>query len=423
MTAPVRTCPTCHTPLPEEARFCLRCGASTPPERGAPARTVVTAASEMAKVQAALAGRYRVEQVLGEGGMATVYLAEDIKHRRKVAVKVMHRELAATLGADRFLREIEIAAQLNHPHILPVHDSGEAGGFLFYVMPYVEGESLRERLTNHGELPVHDAVRLLVEVTDALAYAHAHGVVHRDIKPENIMLSGRHALVMDFGVAKAVSEASGRNRLTTAGVALGTPAYMAPEQASADPNLDQRVDIYALGVLGYELLAGRPPFVGGTPQQVLAAHVTTTPEPVTTHRTTVSPALGSVIMRALEKRPADRWQTADELLAQLEPLATPSGGLTPTQMRPAAPGRAALDALGPRGGRLRRDGRPGDLARLAPAAYARARQAGGGGGRSPARDLALAVAGREAPGVHEPGRRRVVGEGAAGGRRHARDRR
>ena len=286
-------------------------------------------------LRGALADRYRLERELGAGGMATVYLAEDLKHHRQVAVKVLRPELAATLGPDRFMQEIEIAARLQHPHILPVHDSGEAGGFLFYVMPYVEGESLRDRLTHHGELPVHDAVRLLVEIADALAYAHAHGVVHRDIKPENIMLSGRHALVMDFGVAKAVSEASGRNRLTTAGVALGTPAYMAPEQASADPNIDQRVDIYALGIMGYELLSGNPPFIGGTPQQVLAAHVTMTPEPVTVRRPTVSPALASVIMKALEKRPADRWQTADELLAQLEPLATPSGGMTPTQSRPA----------------------------------------------------------------------------------------
>ncbi|HXI21795.1 MAG TPA: serine/threonine-protein kinase, partial [Gemmatimonadales bacterium] len=267
------------------------------------------------RLAAALADRYQIQRELGQGGMATVYLAEDLKHRRPVAIKVLRPELAATLGPTRFMQEIEIAARLQHPHILPVHDSGESGGFLFYVMPYVEGESLRERLASRGELPIHDAVRLLIEVTDALAYAHAHGVVHRDIKPENVMLSGRHALVMDFGVAKAVSEASGRNKLTTAGVALGTPAYMAPEQASADPNLDQRVDIYALGVLGYELLSGRPPFTGGTPQQVLAAHVTLAPEPVTTRRPSVSPALASVIMRALEKRPADRWQTADEMLA------------------------------------------------------------------------------------------------------------
>ena len=286
------------------------------------------------RLAAALADRYRIERELGAGGMATVYLAEDLKHRRQVAVKVLRPELAAALGPERFMQEIEIAARLQHPHILGVHDSGESGGFLYYVMPYVSGESLRDRLAHHGELPIHDAVRLLAEIVDALAYAHSLGVVHRDIKPENIMLSGRHALIMDFGVAKAVSEASGRNRLTTAGVALGTPAYMAPEQATADPNLDQRVDIYALGVLGYELLAGRPPFTGATPQQVLAAHVTTTPEPVTAHRPSVSPALASVIMRALEKRPADRWQTADEMLAQLEPLATPSGGMTPTQSRP-----------------------------------------------------------------------------------------
>ncbi len=288
------------------------------------------------RLSAALADRYRIERELGEGGMATVYLAEDLRHHRPVAIKVLRPELAATLGPQRFMQEIEIAARLQHPHILPVHDSGEAGGFLFYVMPYVQGESLRERLTKHGELPIHEAVRILIEVADALAYAHAQHVVHRDIKPENIMLSGRHALVMDFGVAKAVSEATGRNKLTTAGVALGTPAYMSPEQASADPNLDQRVDIYALGVLGYELLSGRPPFTGGTPQQILAAQVTTPPEPLTRRRPTVSPALAAVIMKALEKRPADRLQTADEMLAQLEPLATPSGGTTPAETRPTS---------------------------------------------------------------------------------------
>ncbi len=290
------------------------------------------------RLSAALSDRYSIERELGAGGMATVYLAEDLRHRRPVAIKVLRPELAATLGPERFMQEIEIAARLQHPHILPVHDSGEAGGFLFYVMPFVEGESLRERLTKHGELPVHEAVRLVVEVADALAYAHAHGVVHRDIKPENIMVSGRHALVMDFGVAKAVSEAADRNRLTTAGVALGTPTYMAPEQASADPNLDQRVDVYALGVLAYELLSGGPPFGGGTAQQILAAQVTTTPEPLTTRRPTVSPALGSVVMRALEKRPADRWQTAEEMLAQLEPLATPSGGMTPAGTPPVRGG-------------------------------------------------------------------------------------
>src|SRR5207342_3609582 len=221
------------------------------------------------RLAAALADRYRVERELGQGGMATVYLAEDLKHHRKVALKVLRPELAAALGPERFFREIEVAAQLQHPHILPLHDSGEAGGFLYYVMPYVDGESLRDRLTRQGALPVQDAVRLLSEVADALAEAHRRGVVHRDIKPENIMLTGRHALVTDFGVAKAISEATGRQQLTTAGVALGTPSYMAPEQAAADPNLDHRVDIYAVGCLGYELLTGRPPFVRTTPQEVL----------------------------------------------------------------------------------------------------------------------------------------------------------
>ncbi|MEO8029644.1 MAG: protein kinase, partial [Gemmatimonadota bacterium] len=300
------------------------------------------------RLTAALASHYRIERELGQGGMATVYLAEDLKHHRKVAVKVLRPELAATMGPERFSREIEIAANLQHPHVLAVHDSGEADGFLYYVMPYVEGDSLRDRLRKQGELPIPDAVRILVEVVDALAHAHTKGVVHRDIKPENIMLSGRHALVTDFGVAKAVSEATGRNQLTTAGVALGTPAYMAPEQAAAEPNLDHRVDIYAIGALGYELISGRPPFSGGA-QEILAAHVTKTPEPLISRRTNCPPALNAVIMKCLEKRPSDRWQSADELVAALEPLATTSGGLTPTHTRPvpgirrqAETGRAGL---------------------------------------------------------------------------------
>jgi Tol biopolymer transport system component len=278
--------------------------------------------------------------------MATVYLADDLKHDRKVAVKVLRPELAAALGPDRFTREIRIAARLQHPHILPLLDSGQAEGFLYYVMPYVDGQSLRDRLSREGELPVHEAVRLLIEITDALAFAHAQGVVHRDIKPDNVLLSGRHALVMDFGVAKAVSEATGRNALTTAGVAIGTPAYMAPEQATADPNLDHRVDIYAVGVMAYELLTGRTPFHGLTPQQMLAAQVTEEPAPMTRYRPSLSPALQSVVMRCLAKHASDRWQTAQELLTQLEPLMTPSGGTTPAQTqpvtaiaRPAAPAR------------------------------------------------------------------------------------
>ena len=291
-------------------------------------------AASFEQVAAALADRYRLIRELGSGGMATVYLAEDSKHHRRVAVKVLRPELAATLGAERFTREIETVAQFQHPHILPLLDSGEANGFLYYAMPYVEGESLRDRLAHHGELPIHDVVKILTEIADALAYAHAHGIVHRDIKPDNVLLSGRHALVMDFGVAKALTAASGASQITTAGVALGTPAYMAPEQAAADPHIDHRVDIYATGALGYELIAGRPPFIGGTAAEVLAAHVTQQPEPVTARRAACPPALAEIVMKCLEKRPADRWQTGDELLAQLEPLATPSGGSTPTVARP-----------------------------------------------------------------------------------------
>lgn len=275
--------------------------------------------------------------------MATVYLAEDLKHHRKVAVKVLRPELAAALGAERFLREVEIAARLEHPHILTLIDSGEADGFLYYVMPYVEGESLGARLAREGGLPIADAVRILQEVVDALAYAHARGVVHRDIKPDNVLLSGRHALVTDFGIAKAVSEATGRQELTTAGVALGTPTYMAPEQASAGGHIDQRADIYAVGVLAYELLAGRPPFTGATAQAVLAAHLTDAPDQLTRHRQSVPPALAQLVMKCLEKNPADRWQTGDELLPQLEAIATPSGGVavgeTGTRRALAAGGR------------------------------------------------------------------------------------
>lgn len=293
------------------------------------------------RLRAALAGRYAIVREVGAGGMAIVYLAEDLKHHRKVALKVMRPELAATMGSARFLREIETAAQLQHPHILPLHDSGEADGFLYFVMPFVEGESLRAKLARGGELPVGEAVRVLRDVVDALSHAHAHGVVHRDIKPDNVLLSGRHALVTDFGVAKAVSEATGRNTITTVGVALGTPTYMAPEQAAADPHIDTRADIYAVGCVAYELLTGQPPFRGDSAQRVLAAHVTEAPTPVTQRRTAVPAALNAVVMRCLEKKPADRWQTADELLAQLEQFLTPSGGITPTDTRPLSGFRTA----------------------------------------------------------------------------------
>jgi len=288
------------------------------------------------RLTAAIADCYLLQREIGAGGMATVYLAEDLKHHRKVAMKVLRPELAATLGPERFAKEIEVAARLQHPHILPLHDSGEVAGFFYYVMPYVEGETLRDRLARTGELPIPEAVRLLGEIADALAVAHRAGVVHRDIKPENILLSGRHAMVMDFGIAKAVTESADRAKLTTVGVALGTPAYMAPEQAAAEPAMDHRVDIYAVGVLGYELLTGHPPFPGGTAQQILAAQVTRAPEPIAACRPSVPPALAAAIMKCLEKRPADRYQSADELVAVFEPLATPSGGATPTATQTVA---------------------------------------------------------------------------------------
>jgi serine/threonine-protein kinase len=287
------------------------------------------------RLSTALSDRYRLERELGEGGMATVYLAEDLKHHRKVAVKVLRPEIAGTLGPERFAREIEVAARLQHPHILGLLDSGNSDGFFYYVMPYVEGESLRQRIQREGALPVAEAVRILRDVTDALAAAHAQGVVHRDIKPENVLLSGRHAMVADFGVAKAVSEASGRHQITTAGVALGTPAYMAPEQAAADPHVDHRADLYAVGIMGYELLTGQPPFVAATPQAVLAAQVTQAPVPITVHRPSVPAELSAAIMRCLEKRAPDRWQSAGELVTELERFVTSSGGQTPTDTRPA----------------------------------------------------------------------------------------
>ncbi|MBA3580528.1 MAG: protein kinase [Gemmatimonadaceae bacterium] len=292
-------------------------------------------ADSLTALRKALRNRYRIEREIGAGGMATVYLAQDLKHDRAVAVKVLRPELAATLGPDRFPREIRIVAQLSHPHILPLHDSGEANGFLYYVMPFVEGETLRARLHRDGELGVHEAVRLLAQIVDALSYAHKHGVVHRDIKPENVMLTGRHALVADFGISKAVSQsATSDNQLTTVGIALGTPTYMSPEQAMGEPDVDHRADIYAIGAVGYEMLTGRPPFAGPTAQTILAAHVTEQPRPVTERRAAVSALLNQIIMKCLEKNPADRWQTAEELLPLLEQAATPSGGMTPTATRP-----------------------------------------------------------------------------------------
>ncbi len=275
---------------------------------------------------AALGDRYRIEREVGAGGMATVFLAQDLKHNRNVALKVLRPELAKALGGERFLREIDIAAQIEHPHVLTLIDSGDADGILYYVMPFVKGESLRDRINREGRLPIGDTIRMLRDVADGLAEAHRQGLVHRDIKPDNVMISGKHAVVTDFGVAKALTTATSAHALTSVGVSLGTPTYMSPEQAGAEP-VDHRTDIYALGVMGYELLAGQPPFVGGTMQEVLISHMTVDPEPITALRPETPPALAHLLMRCLAKKPSDRWQSTDEVLQQLEAMATPSGGV------------------------------------------------------------------------------------------------
>ncbi|MGH7559972.1 MAG: protein kinase domain-containing protein [Gemmatimonadales bacterium] len=286
-----------------------------------------------ARLARALESSYRLTRELGRGGTATVYLAEDLRHSRQVAVKVLHPEFVQRGSVERFLREIRIAAHLQHPHILPLLDSGESDGFLYFVMPFVEGETLRERIRREGQLPVPDILRILSDVVDAVAHAHARGFIHRDIKPENVLVAGRHALVTDFGVARALSLAGPEEGLTQ-GVALGTPSYMAPEQATAAPDVDHRADIYALGVLAYEVLAGRPPFTGPTAQEILTAHVVLTPEPVTSHRPDAPPELVTIIARCLEKQPRHRYQDAATLLAELDPLVTPGGGMTPTETAP-----------------------------------------------------------------------------------------
>jgi len=264
------------------------------------------------RLTAALADRYTVKREIGRGGMATVFLAVDLKHNRKVALKVLHPELAASVGAERFLQEIRTVARLNHPHILAVHDSGEADGLLFYVMPYVEGESLRQRLDQKRQLSIEETVRVGVEVADALDYAHRQGVIHRDIKPGNILLSEGHAVLADFGIARAVSVAK-EERVTRTGLGVGTPLYSSPEQASADETLDGRTDIYSLGVVLYEMLAGEVPLGGATPQSIQAKRLSQTPTPLTVLRDTVPPLLDNVIARALAKVPADRFENAKDL--------------------------------------------------------------------------------------------------------------
>src|SRR5687768_3358740 len=263
----------------------------------------------LSQLTTALAEPYRIEREHGAGGMATVYLAHDLRHDRPVAIKVLHPELAAALGGERFLSEIKTTAKLQHPHILPLLDSGEAGGLLFYVMPYVAGETLRERLMRDTQLSIDDAVRLAREVADALGAAHKRGIVHRDVKPENILLQGGHALVADFGIALAVQQAGGQ-RMTQTGLSLGTPQYMAPEQAMGDKHVDHRADIYALGAVAYEMLTGEPPFTGPNAQAVVAKILTTDPSSVVAKRRSVPPHVNAAVLTALEKMPADRFASA-----------------------------------------------------------------------------------------------------------------
>jgi serine/threonine-protein kinase len=302
------------------------------------------------RLSTALSDRYRIERELGAGGMATVYLAQDIKHDRKVALKVLKPELAAVIGAERFVVEIKTTASLQHPHILPLFDSGTAGGFLYYVMPYIEGETLRSRLDRETQLAVGEAVKLTVAVADALDYAHRHGVIHRDIKPENILLHDGRPIVADFGIALALSAAAG-GRMTETGMSLGTPHYMSPEQATADKEITGRSDIYSLGSVLYEMLAGQPPHLGGSAQQIIMKIIAEPVPPVTAYRKSVPANVAAAVARSLEKVPADRFSSAAEFAAALQDpkFTLPTAGTTTpsflgavTQRRPAVTGAILL---------------------------------------------------------------------------------
>jgi serine/threonine-protein kinase len=300
----------------------------------------MNASGQLGLMREALADRYAVGGVLGAGGMATVYEAEDIRHRRPVAIKVLKPELGAALGAERFLREIQITARLQHPHILPLHDSGEYNGCLYYIMPLVEGESLRDRLTRERQLPVEHAVHIAEHVASALDYAHRHGVVHRDLKPENILLQDGDALVADFGIARAITRAAEGDSLTGTGITLGTPQYMSPEQIAAERELDARTDVYSLGCVLYEMLAGAPPFTAPTAQAVFAKVMTEEPRPIVELRRNVPPHVAAAVHRALEKVPADRFATALGFLEALR-VTPPATYVTDAVVRDVRSGERA----------------------------------------------------------------------------------
>jgi serine/threonine protein kinase len=286
---------------------------------------------------ATLADRYRLEREVGQGGMATVYLAHDVRHDRKVALKVLRPELSAIIGAARFLAEIKTTANLQHPHILSLFDSGEADGLVFYVMPYVEGESLRVRLTREKQLPVDEAVRIAREIADALDYAHRHGVIHRDIKPENILLHDGRAMVADFGIALAAARSDSGTRMTETGMSLGTPYYMSPEQAMGEREITAKSDVYALGCVLYEMLTGEPPFTGPTAQAIIARVMTEEPRSLTLQRKTIPPHVEAAVLTALSKLPADRFATAAQFA---EALSRP--GATTVVSPAARPGDSLL---------------------------------------------------------------------------------
>jgi eukaryotic-like serine/threonine-protein kinase len=319
-----------------------------------------------AALRAALGDRYRLERELGRGGMATVYLAQDLRHDRPVALKVLHPELANSLGPERFQREVRLAARLQHPHILSIHDSGEVPGdastppLLWFAMPFIEGESLRDRLTRERQLPLDDALRIGREAADALEYAHRHGIIHRDIKPENILLTGSHALVADFGIARALADGQADGRLTETGTTLGTPAYMSPEQAAGERAIDQRSDIYSLGCVIYETIAGEPPFTGPTAQAIMARRFTEAPRPLRQLRETVPSAVEAAVAKALAKSPADRFASAAEFARALAESAVTRTGETagataaaPTGAPISSPPSAAPTVAAPRAPRRR----------------------------------------------------------------------